>query len=97
MTYEIRLHPDAERELRAAFLWYFDRNLIVGESFRAEAEHAIKAIAESPDRWPRITDAVRGYVLPRFPFTIVYRVSPMVLEIVAVAHQKRKPRYWEQR
>jgi plasmid stabilization system protein ParE len=71
VTHEIRVHADAETELRAAFLWYFDRNLSVAESFRAEAEHAIKAIAENPDCWPRITDAVRGYVLPRFPFTIV--------------------------
>ncbi len=97
MPVEVRLHPDAERELRAAFHWYFDRNLIVAESFKAEAKHAIKAIAESPNRWPRLTEAARQYDFPRFPFTIVYRSSPKFVEIIAVAHQKRRPGYWEKR
>lgn len=97
MTRKVRLHPDAERELRAVFLWYFDRNLIVAESFKAEAEHAIKSIVENPNRWPKLSEAERRYVFPRFPFTIVYRVSSRFVDIIAVAHQKRKPGYREQR
>ncbi len=94
MPAEIRLHPDAERELRAAFLWYFDRNAIVAESFRAEAEHAIEAIAANPIRWPKLTESLRRYIFPRFPFTLVYRVNPNFIEVIAFAHQKRRPGYW---
>jgi len=91
---EVRFHPDARRELRATFLWYFDRNHLVAESFRLEAEHAIEAIAESPSRWPKLTGPERQYVFPRFPFTVVYRVNLGHLEVIAVAHQKRRPGYW---
>ncbi len=97
MPVEVRLHPDAQREMRAAFLWYFDRNRLVAESFRAEAEHAIQAIAKDPNRWPELTGSVRRYVFPRFPFTAVYRVKLDCVEVVAIAHQKRRPEYWNER
>ena len=54
MPAEVRLHPEAERELRAAFLWYFERNLLAAESFQAEVAHAIEAVARDPKRWPKI-------------------------------------------
>lgn len=97
MPVEIRFHPAAERELRAAFLWYAERNVIAADSFRAEAEHAIEAIAESPTRWPKLTQSERRYVFPRFPFTVVYRVKQDFVEVIAIAHQKRKPSYWTER
>jgi plasmid stabilization system protein ParE len=94
---EIRLHPSAEQELRAAYLWYLDRNGIVAEAFQLEIDHAMEVISESPDRWPRLTESERRYVLPRFPFSLVYRVKPQFVEVIAVAHQKRKPGYWNKR
>jgi hypothetical protein len=31
----------------------------------------------------------------RFPFAVVYReISPEEIEVVAVAHFKRRPKYW---
>jgi len=35
--------------------------------------------------------------LRRFPFLIVYREVSDVIEIVALAHGRRKPFYWKQR
>jgi toxin ParE1/3/4 len=91
---ETRLHPDAEAELRAAYLWYLDRSQIVAEAFQFEMDRAIQVISESPNRWPRLTESERRYIFPRFPFSLVYRVKPQLVEIIAVAHQKRKPNYW---
>ena len=39
----------------------------------------------------------RRILLDRFPFTIDYRVTSNTLNIVAVAHQKRRPGYWSWR
>ncbi|MBT8083723.1 MAG: type II toxin-antitoxin system RelE/ParE family toxin [Woeseia sp.] len=97
MPAEVRLHPEAEFELRAAFLWYLDRNVLVAEAFQAEVSRAIKVVAENPDRWPELTESLRRYVFPRFPFTLVYRSRPKVVEVIAIAHQRRKPRYWRAR
>lgn len=97
MPVEIRLHPDAERELRAAFLWYLDRNALVAEGFQSEVAHAIRVVAESPERWPKLNESIRRYVFPRFPFTLVYRSKQGYVEVIAIAHQKRKPEYWRSR
>ena len=97
MPVELKLHPRAEKELRAAFLWYRDRNALVAEAFRAEAEHAIESIAENPVRWPKLSDVLRSYVFPRFPITVVYRLKSDFVEVIAAAHQKRKPGYWGER
>ena len=97
MTIEVSFHPEAVRELRAAFLWYFDRNPVVAQSFQAETEYAIEVVLENPRRWPRWGKSERKYVFPRFPFNLIYRVNLGVIEVIAVAHQKRKPGYWKKR
>ena len=97
MPVEVRLHPEAERELRAAFLWYYDRNLLAAESFQAEAAHAIDAVANNPKRWTKLTESTRRYVFPRFPFSLVYRIRTDFVEVIAIAHQKRRPAYWRSR
>jgi plasmid stabilization system protein ParE len=97
VTIEVSFHPEAVRELRAAFLWYFDRNPVVAQSFQAETEHAIEVVLENPRRWPKWGKSERQYVFPRFPFNLIYRVNLGVVEVIAVAHQKRKPGYWKKR
>ena len=97
MTIEVSFHPEAFRELRAAVLWYLDRNPIVAQSFQAETEHAIEVVLEDPRRWPKWGKSERKYVFPRFPFSLIYRVNLGVVEVIAVAHQKRKPGYWKKR
>jgi plasmid stabilization system protein ParE len=97
VTIEVTFHPEAVRELRAAFLWYFDRNPIVAQSFEAEIDHAMEMIVEDPSRWPKWSDSERKYVFPRFPFNLIYRFKKGIVEVIAVAHQKRKPGYWKKR
>ncbi len=36
----------------------------------------------------------RRYVLRRFPFNIIYLLDADCIVVVAVAHQKRRARYW---
>ena len=35
----------------------------------------------------------RRFLLRRYPFSIFYRINSEVIEVVAVAHQKRRPDY----
>jgi hypothetical protein len=52
---------------------------------------------EAPERWPADPHGFRRYVFPGpYPFTLIYRLRQS-LEIVAVAHQKRRPEYWQDR
>ena len=36
-------------------------------------------------------------MLPNFPFSIVYRVHQDAMQVVAVAHHRRRPGYWRDR
>ena len=51
--------------------------------------------------YPEIGVAVdadlRKFVLQRFPFSLIYSLSPDVLRVEVVAHQSRRPDYWRSR
>lgn len=90
-------HPDAAVELRAAVEWYRTRSIRAGDEFIEELDLAIEMVLQSPTRWTRVFGPWRRYVLRRFPFLIVYREAATGIEIVAIAHGRRRPGYWRQR
>jgi len=89
--------PEALREIDDAFEWYLERSLQAAEAFLQEVESAFALIAGSPGIWPRSEAGARRYVLGTFPYNIIYRGISSGVEIVAVAHHKRRPRYWRGR
>jgi hypothetical protein len=58
---------------------------------------AIENIAEAPSRWPRLHGRFRRYLLHRFPFSVVYLEREHSIEVIAVAHHRRRPGYWKRR
>jgi toxin ParE1/3/4 len=42
-------------------------------------------------------EVVRRFPLQHFPFFVIYRERADELQIVALAHEKRKPNYWRPR
>lgn len=93
----IRLHPEAVVEARSARLWYSNRNVKASYAFMLELGHALKQIAEAPNRWPAFEHGTRRYLLKRFPYALVYRASQEAVEVLAVAHSKKRPGYWKDR
>jgi len=73
------------------------RNPTVADAFLLELDAAIASIAEGPSRWPRIHGRFRRYLLHKFPFSVVYLERPDFIEVIAVAHHRRKPGYWSKR
>jgi len=65
-------------------------------AFLDAVDHAVEAIIAAPHRWPSHRTGTRRYVLPEFPYSVVYLVED-VISIVAVAHDKRRPGYWRER
>ena len=89
--------PDSLREIDDAFEWYFERSVQAAEAFVRETTSAFALIASSPTVWPRYEAGTRRYVLRKFPYSIIYREKPDGIEVVAVAHHKRRPKYWRRR
>jgi hypothetical protein len=90
------LHPSASRDLGEATKRYRERDKDIAADFVKAVDDAIAAIVAAPQRWP-VKTRWRRYYLKRFPFTIAFREVGEVIEIGAVAHQKRRPDYWTRR
>ena len=96
----IRWLGAARAEFFAALDWYEGERPGLGEDFLAEVTRSIDLIAERPRAWPPASRpglGVRRFLVPRYPYAIVYIVEKDELLIVAVAHGKRRPGYWANR
>lgn len=94
---EPRWHPAAVTDVEEAKNWYAARSLLAARGFLLALDAAVAAVVENPSRWPKGRYGSRRYVFPnRYPFTLVYRLGPP-LQIVSVAHHKRRPAFWKRR
>ena len=93
----VELHPDAIVEARIAYEWYAERNPSAANAFIAALDHAVREIHESPERWPVYLHGTRKFLFRRFPYSVIYRVTDVAIQVVAVAHGRRRPGYWKTR
>ena len=99
MRREIRSSPPASDELPDAVRWYEGRRRGLG----AESFDAVSATMALIEARPEIGESlpsdlsIRRVLVPRFPYQLVYRLSPTEITIVAFAHLKRRPNYWKRR
>jgi len=55
-------------------------------------------IAEHPERFPLLQEPdIRSAKVKRFPYRVVYVVVGEDVDVIAVAHAKRRPTYWRRR
>jgi len=67
-------------------------------AFIEEIDKAIDSILNAPKRWPVFEEDCRRLPLFRFPYSIVCREkSTDVVQILAVAHGRRRSGYWRGR
>jgi plasmid stabilization system protein ParE len=95
MNYHFEVH--ARQELRDATAYYDAVNLRLGVDFREEVERVISLIRQFPKAWPELSTSTRRCRTKRFPFGIIYRINKDEIEIVAVMHLSREPKYWVDR
>jgi plasmid stabilization system protein ParE len=94
---ELRWLPEAVAEAEEARDWYAARSPLAARGFLLELESAVRAIHETPSRWPVHLHGTRRFLFSHhYPFSLVYRLGPPV-EIVSVAHSKRRPGFWRPR
>lgn len=90
------VQPAAERDFVEALNWYADRSREISLAFETAVREAFDRIAAAPNRWPALTPLHRFHLVERFPYFVVYRVLPDVVEVFAVAHTSRSV-YWRKR
>jgi plasmid stabilization system protein ParE len=73
------------------------RDPAAADGFREELRQVIDAVAANPRTWLRSGNRARRYVFLRYPFSLVYILRGDDVEVVAVAHGRRRPGYWRSR
>ena len=88
-------HPEAEAEHLETVAYYEARRPRLGAHYLAGFEQTMKAVRTDPHRFRIVHEPdIRRAPLVRFPLSIVYRETSGRIEILAVAHHKRRPAYW---
>ncbi|MCM8535142.1 MAG: type II toxin-antitoxin system RelE/ParE family toxin [Lentisphaeraceae bacterium] len=86
---------DAYKDLEESELHYNNEQFGLGEEFLDEVFAGVLHISDDPSIWQKVHKELQRYSLKRFPFKIIYRVQGDAIQIVAINHDKRHPKYWK--
>jgi plasmid stabilization system protein ParE len=93
---KVRFLASARGELEAAARHYRERNPSAAVAFRRDVMRAVTWVSAQPLAWPVFGADSRRCLCSRFPYGLIYRVHGDTVVVLAVAHTRRKPGYWEQ-
>ena len=94
----MQFRPAAAREFAADFRYYERDHPGRGIRFVAAVDVALKTIAAAPLRFAILYEPdIRSIKVKRFPYRVVYVVVDDAIDVIAVAHAKRRPDYWRRR
>ncbi len=93
----LKYHPAARREIRASHAWYLKQSIQAADGFYEELIPALDRVQLQPHVYPSYLHGTQRMSLDRYPFSIVYRELLQEIQIIAVAHAKRRPGYWAER
>ncbi len=99
MTYAIEVHADAVADLEEAAAWYEAQRRGLGLEFVAEMDRVVANIGEHPlgfSVWNR-GDPARRAMASRFPYAMFFDLEPDRIIVMAIAHWRRRPGYWQRR
>ena len=102
MSRPVRFSAEAAAEFSDAALWYEQQRPGLGELFIRAVDAAAGWVADWPGTGARLADVasdleIRRTPVRRFPYQLVYIVEGDQLRVLAVAHDRRRPRYWAPR
>jgi len=94
---KIRFLVAAQFELDEAYDWYEAQAKGLGGQLVEEARLAVRRVAVFSESCQEIAPGIRRCLIRRFPYALIYRTAEEELIILAVIHQHRRPRDWQQR
>lgn len=83
--------------MRDAIDWYWTRNPEAALDFAEGVKAALTEVRKDPQLYPKYLHGTRRMLLHRFPYGVIYRERLHDIQIIAVAHAKRRPGYWAKR
>ncbi|HVC48314.1 MAG TPA: type II toxin-antitoxin system RelE/ParE family toxin [Terracidiphilus sp.] len=93
----VSVHPQAEADAEGAFDWYWTQSPLAALRFHSELMSKLRTVPHASSSSPPHVHGTRRILLHRFPYSIVFRELLHEIQIIAVAHAKRRPGYWAAR
>ena len=97
MSLPIVFRRAARAEFDEAFDWYEDDRPGRGAAFAARVQQVLDQISEQPESHAIVERDVRRAIVPKCPYSIIYRVEADRVVILAVFHGRRDPGIWRSR
>lgn len=94
---KVEFFPIAEQELQEAAEHYEGYVRGLGRDFVLEVQRVVEVLADLPSLGEKLDLIHRRVPLRRFPYALIFRHDGDVVRVVAVAHRRRRPRYWKPR
>lgn len=92
---QISLSTEARTEAKDAADWYLKQSAFTAaEQLADEMDHVFALLRQFPKLGAPGPQQTRILPLSSFPYSIVYRVQPDFVRIIAIAHHSRRPGYW---
>lgn len=92
-----RFLKPAEAEVDEAVIYFDEQRPGLGDRFEQDLLATVTFIIEHPLSGKRISEHVRKFRLRTFRYNVIYVIDELEIVIVAVAHHRRRPGYWQSR
>lgn len=90
-------HPEASTEFDEAFDWYAEKSGKLARRFLDSTARTIEFLRTYPEAGAPIGRHTRKFVIRPFSYSLIYLPGEEDIQIVAVAHHRRRPGYWAER
>jgi len=97
VTRRLVVRPEASAHIAEAFSWYQAQRDDLGWELKAELDAAFRLVQQAPEAGPVAYRGLRRMLLNRFPYAVYYTLTPELIEIRALIHDRRHPRHWRSR
>ena len=87
----------AEVEVDVAVGYFDTQRDGLGDRFEQDLQNTVAFVTTHPMSGRAISDRVRKFRLRAFRYNIIYVIDGEEIIIVAVAHHRRRPGYWQAR
>jgi toxin ParE1/3/4 len=88
---------EAEAELLEAAEFYEGQRPGLARRFLEATERVIGHAADRPLLGSPLGGGIRRYLVPGFPYAVIYRADRDPIRVLAIAHLRRHPDYWRGR
>jgi toxin ParE1/3/4 len=97
MAKPVEIMDEADAEADEAADWYLDIDEQLASDFTEEYAAAIEYVGEHSNAFPAYLHGTKRYLFKRFEYQLVIRELLDRVQVIAVAHLRRKPGYWKKR